>query len=271
MNSEVAKADKRLDENFRCRCDNQSASARCTCNNNASHRRSASPSSNVDVRHNAPPGHCADGAVDSGARADLFIRGIHPDLTEIDMRKVFEKYGEVEHCRIMRHSVTKRSRGFGFVGMATPKQAEAAQQGLHGRAVEGSMLIIEKSRPIPSRHTTSNRNSTSAKRAIRRGNYERSLVDHELDHISREYNRYYDGGRSSYDGYYPHRRRRLDRRGNDFPREHDRWPGEYVVEYGDTERYGDWAFDFGPRRRDGRGRSSSGHSRDFAAGHPRFA
>jgi len=268
MSSEVAKGDQRIVGDFRCRCGNQSASARCTCNDNASHRGSASPSSNVDAGHHTPPGHCADGSVDRDA--DLFVRGIHPDLTEIDMCKVFEKYGEVEHCRIMRHIETKCSRGFGFVGMATSKQAEAAQQGLHGRAVKGSKLIIEKSRPVPPRHITPDRNSASAKRAIRRSNYGRGLIDHGLDHIDREHNRYRGGGRSSYDGYYPHRRRRLDRRGNDFPREHDHWPGEYDVEYGDTERYGDWAFDFGPRRRDGRGRSSSGYSRDFAAGHPRF-
>ncbi|KAK4072812.1 hypothetical protein Purlil1_13261 [Purpureocillium lilacinum] len=192
MKSEAAKGDQRIDGHFRCRCGNQSASARCTCNDNASHRRSASPSSNVDARHNTPPGHCADGPV--GRVADLFVRGIHPDLTEINICRVFEKYGEVEHCRIMRHSETKCSRGFGFVGMATSKQAEAAQQGLHGRAVEGSRLIIEKSRPIPPRQVTPDRNAASAKRAIRRGNYERGLIDHDIEHIGREYNRCNGGG-----------------------------------------------------------------------------
>lgn len=41
---------------------------------------------------------------------------------------------------------TKESRGFGFVNMTTPEQADAAKEGLQGEVIEGRTLSIEKAR-----------------------------------------------------------------------------------------------------------------------------
>lgn len=59
---------------------------------------------------------------------------------------MFEKYGDVEKCQIMRDPHSKESRGFGFVKMVTPDQAEAAKEGLQGEQIEGRTLSIEKAR-----------------------------------------------------------------------------------------------------------------------------
>ncbi len=59
---------------------------------------------------------------------------------------MFEKYGDVEKCQIMRDPHTKESRGFGFVKMVTSEQAEAAKEGLQGEQIEGRTLSIEKAR-----------------------------------------------------------------------------------------------------------------------------
>ena len=59
---------------------------------------------------------------------------------------MFEKYGDVEKCQIMRDPHTKESRGFGFVKMVTSEQAEAAREGLQGENVDGRTLSIEKAR-----------------------------------------------------------------------------------------------------------------------------
>jgi RNA recognition motif-containing protein len=85
-----------------------------------------------------------DGAVNPGS--NLFVTGIHPRLTEAEVTKMFEKYGDVEKCQIMRDPHSKESRGFGFVKMVTPEQAEAAREGLQGEQVEGRTLSIEKAR-----------------------------------------------------------------------------------------------------------------------------
>lgn len=85
-----------------------------------------------------------EGAQNTGT--NLFVTGIHPRLSEADVTRLFEKYGEVENCSIMLDPHTKESRGFGFVNMATPDQAEAAREGLQGEVIDGRTLSIEKAR-----------------------------------------------------------------------------------------------------------------------------
>ena len=78
--------------------------------------------------------------------SNLFVTGIHPKLTEPEISRLFEKYGEVEKAQIMRDPHTKESRGFGFVKMALSEQADAAKEGLQGEQFEGRTLSIEKAR-----------------------------------------------------------------------------------------------------------------------------
>ena len=85
-----------------------------------------------------------DGAINPGS--NLFVTGIHPRLSESEVAKMFEKYGDVEKCQIMRDPHTKESRGFGFVKMVTSDQAEAAKEGLQGEQIDGRTLSIEKAR-----------------------------------------------------------------------------------------------------------------------------
>ncbi|KIV84896.1 hypothetical protein PV11_00645 [Exophiala sideris] len=93
-----------------------------------------------------------DGAQNPGS--NLFVTGIHPRLTESDVTRLFEKYGEVENCSIMLDPHTKESRGFGFVKMVTGDQAEAAREGLQGEVIEGRTLSIEKARRARPRSPT---------------------------------------------------------------------------------------------------------------------
>lgn len=85
-----------------------------------------------------------EGSVNTGS--NLFVTGIHPRLTESDVSRLFEKYGDVESCSIMVDPHTKESRGFGFVKMVTAEQADAAKEGLQGEVIEGRTLSIEKAR-----------------------------------------------------------------------------------------------------------------------------
>lgn len=89
-------------------------------------------------------GRDEDGSVNPGS--NLFVTGIHPRLTEAEVTRLFEKYGEVEKCQIMKDPHTKESRGFGFVKMVTSDQADAAKEGLQDEEIEGRSLSIEKAR-----------------------------------------------------------------------------------------------------------------------------
>ncbi|RFU31773.1 hypothetical protein B7463_g4529, partial [Scytalidium lignicola] len=113
-------------------------------------RRSASPNgigNGADSRgppknDRGPPQD--DGAINPGS--NLFVTGIHPRLSELEVTRLFEKYGDVEKCQIMLDPHTKESRGFGFVKMVTAEQADAAKEGLQGEVIEGRTLSIEKAR-----------------------------------------------------------------------------------------------------------------------------
>lgn len=78
--------------------------------------------------------------------SNLFVTGIHPRLSESEVSRLFEKYGDVEGCSIMKDPHTQESRGFGFVKMVTAEQADAAKEGLQGENIEGRTLSIEKAR-----------------------------------------------------------------------------------------------------------------------------
>ncbi|KKK18563.1 transformer-SR ribonucleoprotein, partial [Aspergillus ochraceoroseus] len=116
----------------------------------ADRTRSRSPNGRADER-SAPPDSRKppldddeEGALNTGS--NLFVTGIHPRLTESDISRLFEKYGDVENCSIMLDPHTKESRGFGFVKMVTAEQADAAKEGLQGEVIEGRTLSIEKAR-----------------------------------------------------------------------------------------------------------------------------
>ncbi|KJZ75655.1 hypothetical protein HIM_04812 [Hirsutella minnesotensis 3608] len=147
MDYEAAGGDRYDDEPPRYERDNRSASPRpMRDDNDGMRRRSASPNGNADAPHKDSSGHKDDddGAINPGS--NLFVTGIHPRLSEAEVAKMFEKYGDVEKCQIMRDPHTKESRGFGFVKMVTSDQAEAAKEGLQGEQIEGRTLSIEKAR-----------------------------------------------------------------------------------------------------------------------------
>lgn len=100
----------------------------------------------------AAPADDEEEARNSGT--NLFVTGIHPRLTEDDITRLFEKYGNVEKANIMRDPHTRESRGFGFVNMSTGQEADAAKEGLQGEVYEGRTLSIEKARRSKPRTST---------------------------------------------------------------------------------------------------------------------
>lgn len=137
-----------------------------------SRRRSASPGAagsdrpKDDAGSRNGGGGDDDGAVNPGS--NLFVTGIHPRLTEDEVSRLFEKYGEVEKCQIMRDPHTKESRGFGFVKMVTSEQADAAKDGLQGEVIDGRSLSIEKARRARPRTPTPGKYFGPPKRDPRR-------------------------------------------------------------------------------------------------------
>jgi RNA recognition motif-containing protein len=77
----------------------------------------------------------------------LFVGNLPYSIGEGELESVFSEHGEVVSAVVIRDRDTGRSRGFGFVEMATEKQAEAAQGALDGREMEGRRLRVNEAQP----------------------------------------------------------------------------------------------------------------------------
>lgn len=77
---------------------------------------------------------------------NLFIGGIAYATTEDTLRDAFSQAGEVKSARIIMDRETGRSRGFGFVEMATPEGAQAAIDMWHGKELDGREIAVGEAR-----------------------------------------------------------------------------------------------------------------------------
>jgi RNA recognition motif-containing protein len=77
----------------------------------------------------------------------LFIGGIAFSTTTEGLRDFFSPAGTVVSANVITDPDTGRSRGFGFVEMATSDEADRAVTQLNGRELDGRPLRVEISKP----------------------------------------------------------------------------------------------------------------------------
>jgi len=79
--------------------------------------------------------------------AKLFVGNLSFDLTENDLQDAFAAHGTVVETNLMMDRETGRPRGFGFVTMSTPNEAQKAMEALNGRQLAGRALTVNLARP----------------------------------------------------------------------------------------------------------------------------
>jgi RNA recognition motif-containing protein len=79
----------------------------------------------------------------------LFVGNFSFDVTEEDLRKAFEPFGEVFSVTVMKEKHSGESRGFGFVEMLSQREALAAKEALDGKEWMGRTLNVNEARPRP--------------------------------------------------------------------------------------------------------------------------
>jgi cold-inducible RNA-binding protein len=77
----------------------------------------------------------------------LFVGGLPFNTTEDELREVFSKVGVVESVAVITDKFSGRSKGFGFVEMATPEEAEKAIKELNETELGGRKLIVNEAKP----------------------------------------------------------------------------------------------------------------------------
>jgi hypothetical protein len=85
----------------------------------------------------------SSGSSGSNAHPNVFVRGIPLIWSEEEMVTLFEKFGKLTSLRLVRHSVTKASLGYGFVRYAHADDAQSAILALHGTMIGDQILQVK--------------------------------------------------------------------------------------------------------------------------------
>ena len=77
----------------------------------------------------------------------LFVGNISFNTTENDLQDAFAAHGTVTEANLMVDRMSGRPRGFGFVTMSTPEEAQKAIEAMNGASLDGRNLTVNLARP----------------------------------------------------------------------------------------------------------------------------
>ena len=78
---------------------------------------------------------------------NIFIGNLSYNVTDGDLRKAFETFGQVASTTVIMDEQSGRSKGFGFVEMPVKAEAHSAIAALNGKAFKGRTITVNEARP----------------------------------------------------------------------------------------------------------------------------
>jgi len=77
----------------------------------------------------------------------LYVGNLSFNTMEDDLNRLFATCGTVTSCNLITDKFTGKSRGFGFVEMASQAEATKAIAELNGKDCDGRALTVNEARP----------------------------------------------------------------------------------------------------------------------------
>jgi RNA recognition motif-containing protein len=77
---------------------------------------------------------------------NIYVGNLSREVTEDDLLKAFEEFGQVDSVKILKERGSGESRGFGFVEMPAEAEAQSAINGLNGKELKGGKLKVNEAR-----------------------------------------------------------------------------------------------------------------------------
>ena len=77
----------------------------------------------------------------------LFVGNLSFDTTENDLNDAFAAHGTVTETNLIMDRTTGRPRGFGFITMSSPEEAQKAISALNGSQLGGRALTVNVAKP----------------------------------------------------------------------------------------------------------------------------
>jgi len=76
----------------------------------------------------------------------LYVGNMPYDVSDADLEQLLGQYGQVQSAAVIMDRDSGRSKGFGFVEMATDEEAQAAIDALNGKEFGGRNLTVSEAR-----------------------------------------------------------------------------------------------------------------------------
>ena len=78
---------------------------------------------------------------------NIYVGNLSSDVKDETIREAFESFGEVTSAKVIKDKYSGQSRGFGFVEMTAPSQAQTAIKSLNGKKLLGKEMSVSEARP----------------------------------------------------------------------------------------------------------------------------
>ncbi len=81
----------------------------------------------------------------------IYVGNLSYNLQEANLEDAFAAFGTVQSAKIIVDRDTNRSKGFGFIEMATSAEAASAIEGLNATELDGRQLNVSEAKPMARR------------------------------------------------------------------------------------------------------------------------
>ncbi len=81
----------------------------------------------------------------------LYVGNLPYSVRDEDLNQAFGAFGGVTSAKVMMERDTGRSKGFGFVEMASDAEAQAGINGMNGQQLGGRAIVVNEARPMEDR------------------------------------------------------------------------------------------------------------------------
>ncbi|MGB5622385.1 MAG: RNA-binding protein [Gammaproteobacteria bacterium] len=78
---------------------------------------------------------------------NIYVGNLPYSTTDADLQALFQEFGSVQSAKVIIDRETQRSKGFGFVEMASSDEANKAIEALNGNEMGGRQIRVNEARP----------------------------------------------------------------------------------------------------------------------------
>ncbi len=84
---------------------------------------------------------------------NIFVAKLNFDTSESTLQAAFEEYGAVDSVKIIMDKFSGKSKGFGFVEMASDEEGQNAINGLNDQEMDGRTIVAKVAEPRENRNS----------------------------------------------------------------------------------------------------------------------